>query len=491
MENTTIPNCKVCSKEVTRFIKSTNSWWKWCSMKCMGSDPDVIAKKNNTNAIKHGGHPMHISALKDKQKATVIKNYGVDNPSKSKAVQQTMKNTFIKNYGVDNPSKNTEVIDKIRNAAITRYTTDKDAILSKRISTCLDTYQVTTNKHLHLSADAIEKMKDLDWLYEQHIVQKRSCQDIADSLGCSPTPILLFLVKNGIQPVRHNVSGIETAIQSYISTLTSDAEYSTRSVIPPYEIDILLPSKNTAIEVNGVYWHSELMGKDRNYHLSKTVQCADKNIQLWHIYDLEWINSEHIVKSKISGLFNQHTKISARKCVIKLVPTAEKTAFLNANHLQGACGSSVNLGLYFNDELVMIMTFGKSRFNKLKTWELIRLCSKTFVTVQGGASKLFTYFCKTYSPSSVVSYADRRWSTGRVYEMLNFTHLHNSLPNYFYFKNATLLESRIKYQKHKLKEKFNLLSADLSEWEIMQSQGFNRIWDCGNMVYLWTNYNET
>jgi hypothetical protein len=40
--------------------------------------------------------------------------------------------------------------------------------------------------------------------------------------------------------------------------------------------------------------------------------------------------------------------------------------------------------------------------------------------------------------------------------------------------------------KHKLKEKLNNYNDDLSEWENMQLNDYDRIWDCGNYVFQWT-----
>jgi hypothetical protein len=46
------------------------------------------------------------------------------------------------------------------------------------------------------------------------------------------------------------------------------------------------------------------------------------------------------------------------------------------------------------------------------------------------------------------------------------------------------LESRQKFQKHKLKDKLEVFNAELTEWHNMQNNGYDRIWDCGNMVFI-------
>ena len=129
------------------------------------------------------------------------------------------------------------------------------------------------------------------------------------------------------------------------------------------------------------------------------------------------------------------------------------------------------------------MTFSKCRFDKKHEWELLRFCNKLGYHVPGGASKLLKYFERNYNPKSLVSYADRRWSQGKVYEKLGFTFSHASAPNYWYWKDRYLLESRVKYQKHKLKTILEKFDETKTEVENMQDNGYNRIFDCGNLVY--------
>ena len=476
------PACKTCGSKVTRFVKSKNQWWEWCSNKCMSLDPAVVAKKAATNQQRFGGHPMSNRECRLKLKETVIKNYGVDNPSKADAVKAKMKETFIKNYGVDNPSKHPVIIGKIKEKADTRNYVQ---VLEKRKVTNLAALGVESNKQSHLAPDAIEKLHNVDWLRTEHIDRKKSCEQIAKELGCSPTPILTRLAAAGIQVRRYGISQVEQEIQQYVREFDSSCEVNNRTIISPSELDIVSHARKFAIEVDGVYWHSELQGKHNRYHLLKTEQAAAAGIELWHVFDTEWQNKQEIVKSKISGKFGQHTRIHARQCQVRNVTKKEKSQFLNENHLQGTAGSAVNLGLYFKDELVALATFGKARFNKTVTWELVRFCNKLYTCVQGGASKLLAAFVSQENPTSIISYADRRWSTGKLYETLGFTFSHNSGPNYWYFLDGRSLESRMKYQKHKLAALFGDVDLSKTEWEIMQTHGYNRVWDCGNIVYVW------
>ena len=81
------------------------------------------------------------------------------------------------------------------------------------------------------------------------------------------------------------------------------------------------------------------------------------------------------------------------------------------------------------------MTFGKPRYNKSIDWELLRYCSKIDTQVLGGAGKLLSAFEKAYHPKVLLSYADRRWSKGNLYEVLNFVKYNESPPSYSYVIN--------------------------------------------------------
>lgn len=161
--------------------------------------------------------------------------------------------------------------------------------------------------------------------------------------------------------------------------------------------------------------------------------------------------------------------------------------FLDYNHLQGYVGSRVCLGLFDEYELVMLMSFGKPRYNTKYEWELLRLCTKHDVAVIGGAEKLFKYFVDNYSPNSIVSYCDLSKFEGKVYSKLGMNLVRESDPNYRWVKFNEVY-SRYQTQKHKLPKLLgNIFDPSLSESDNMIKAGFVKIYDCGNAVYEWRN----
>lgn len=155
---------------------------------------------------------------------------------------------------------------------------------------------------------------------------------------------------------------------------------------------------------------------------------------------------------------------------------------MDNNHIQGKVGSKVNLGLYYNDELVSLMTFGIRKILRNESWELIRFCNKIDSIVIGGSSKLFKYFINNYEFDEIISYADRRWSQGNLYVNLGFM-MNGVTPCNYYYINDRNRENRIKYQKHKLIQEG--YDRNKTEHEIMSNRGIYRIYDCGNIRYIY------
>jgi hypothetical protein len=252
------------------------------------------------------------------------------------------------------------------------------------------------------------------------------------------------------------------------------------------EVDIYLPDYNIAIEFNGIYYHGEKFGKYKNYHLDKTKLCNKIGVDLIHIFDIEWNDKRDIVKSLLLNRLNNTKRvIYARKCKIKQLSSTESNNFLMKNHLQGIAKSSVKYGLYYENELVSVMTFSKSRYSKKYNYEIVRMANKLNTSVVGGFQKLFKVFNTEIlkDTESVVSYSDIRFFTGSIYEKLKFSFLHKSSPNYFYRKSHNLY-SRLQFQKHKLKLKLKTFDDKLTEWQNMKINGYDRIWDCGNNTFI-------
>lgn len=285
-------------------------------------------------------------------------------------------------------------------------------------------------------------------------------------------------------PRKIKSSNPEYEVYKWLEELNVDIIKNTRQIIKPMELDLYLPNNHLAIEYCGLYWHSEKY-KSRNYHKIKLNLCEEKNIHLITLFADEWVNKKDIVKSRIlNNLKKSKYKIYARNCIVKEISSKEANIFLKNNHIQGSGRSNIRYGSYYKDDLVSVMTFSNSNISrKINSWEINRFCTKLNSNVIGIANKLFKNFIKNQNPEQIMSYADRRWSSKNAfYTKLNFKLDSYTPPNYWYFvSNDTHRYHRFALRKNKNDNPL------LTEWENRQKQGWNRIWDCGSIKYVWKN----
>lgn len=286
------------------------------------------------------------------------------------------------------------------------------------------------------------------------------------------------------------VSSIEQKVRDYFSTNypTLNVVYNDRTLIYPKELDMYFPDKKVAIELCGLYWHSDTANNiEKSYHYDKMIQCYNNGIRLITVFEDEINNKFDLVMSRIKqalGIIDK--KIYARKCSISVVDNKIANEFFDKNHIQSGTPCKMAFGLFFNKELVACCSVGsltRKHANINKTLELKRFCSLIGVSVVGGAGKLFKKvleFAEIDNYTNIKSYCDMRYANifKPVYEILGFDLLTETkyTPHYFIkgnrFRNMTLRKT----PEERLTGK--------TELELRLEQGYNRIWDCGHRTYL-------
>jgi len=441
--------------------------------------------KKQSESMKNGGN--------EKLKETMKKRYGVSNPMYIKEVKEKvhdknrqkftqtldkMKKTMMERYGVDNAAT-IETVKKYKiqkakqkhKTVILQYFKENDL----EIISGLDEY-INEGSCLKFKCLKCNNKYEKNWNSVQQYFNCKVCNPM-NSTSKQEKEIFLFLSENKIQ-FKHEVNDL-------IKNPDTNR---------PYNVDFYLPNHNLVIEFDGLYWHSNIHKSDNNYHLKKTKLCEDKNLQLIHIFEDEWYYKKQIVLSRLKNIMGIQKGIKViygRKCNIKIIDSKTKNNFLDNNHIQGKDRSSINIGLFYNDELISVMTFSKgniSKGSKYKkgVWELNRFCSKINTRVIGGLSKLLKYFKNNYEWDKIYSYADRRWTSilSNSYSKNGFKLIGNTNPNYFYMKLNKSIERyhRYNFAKHKL---INMNSYDkmLTEQEIMIKEGYVYIYDCGHIKF--------
>jgi len=437
-----------------------------------------------TNLEKYGvEYVLQNKQISQKLKNTTIERYGVDNYAKTDEYKEKSKQTNLEKYGVEFTSQLKEVKDRIKQTNLERYGVEyvlqSDFIKQKIKQTNLEKYgafNYTSSDHFYKTTIIGNHPNFIRYI--ENGISLFNC-DCGKDHNFEINSDAFFWRENSHLPLCTNCHKIgnsqsikEQLLFEFIKSIY-DSE-----IIQSYrdnrqEIDIYLPELRLGFEFNGLYWHSDRF-KNKNYHSDKTIYFKNNGIRIVHIWEDDWDLKQNIVKSMISYLIgNAKTKIFARKCEVRILNDSNLcNRFLEDNHIQSKVSSVLKIGLFYDDNLVSLMTFDHFEGRKLmpsNEWNLSRFCSILNTSVVGGASKLLNYFIVNYNPLRIVSYADKDWSDGKLYESLNFIKISDGSPDYKYIINRKRLH----------KSRFRKSRTNISESKL----DLLKIYDCGKLKF--------
>lgn len=481
-----------------------------------GNEKIIAYHKYVENINRCGYYGCKKCSLK-KRKITSIERFGVDNYAKTDECKNKISKNNIKKYGVKTTLLEKNTKEKIDKTVLEKYGVDnilssKD-IIEKSKKTMLDKYgneffqktkffyDITYNRWKN---DAIKKLKKYNIV--DYILKDDRTIDIKCDVGMDHYYNITSKNLYQRKEIQHNI--LCTVCNSVISQKQSGKELQLLNflksnydgvILENYkdivsELDIYIPDLKISFEFNGIYWHSDLY-KEKNYHLNKTEECEKRGVQLIHIWEDDWMYKQDIVKSMILNKLGKSNKIYARKTELREISDNKLVReFLDKNHIQGFVGSKIKLGLFFENELVSLMTFGNRRISMGKKitnddeYELLRYCNKINTNVIGGASKLFKYFVDKYKPNEITTYADRCHSQGRLYKMLGFDFVSKTTPNYNYYDYKCLKYNRFNFRKDILIK--NNQDKNKTEKEIMRNLNYLIVYNCGNLKFIFKQKNN-
>lgn len=424
----------------------------------------------------------------EKAKKTCLEKYGVtySPESRIKTSQTKLERYGSATYNNTDKTKQTKFekygdanyvnVEKCKKTKLERYGTENYVNVDKIKQTCLERYGVDNifkseefkehSKQLKLEKYGDENYRDLN-------KTRQTCQErYGYDYAC-------------MRPEARSKSGNNSGPNVYFENLLKDngLEYQKEFPIENRSYDFKVG--NNLIEINPTATHNSTWGiygtkgKDKYYHRDKS-NLAEINgyrcIQVW-----DWDNIDSII-----DLLNPRPKVFARKCSIELVPKSEATEFINKYHIQGYAKDTIRIGLYYDHELISIMTFGKPRYNKKYEYELIRYCSSK--NVIGGAKKLFSYFIKHYNPQSIISYCDKSKFTGKTYYDLGFKHINESVSKHWYnIKTKQHITDGLLRQRG-FDQLFNTnYGKGTSNVDLILQAGFVEVYDCGQATFVFNN----
>lgn len=433
--------------------------------------------------------------------SSLARHYGTSNPTvRNWLILYDIERKDQKKASTEANNRHRVVAKPTREVLSSLYETGTIESLAKHFSVglgtiyqWLDEYDIPKRTLAESTKIAKERQyQDIQFTYDEldaKYDRTKSIDVLAEDFGVSRTHIRNQLLKHGIKIEPIEPSWRSAAEKDLFDFLvgefpSDDWSYANKTIINPFELDIVNHTKKIAVEYCGLYWHSEMSsGKRQGYHRNKYLLCKEVGYKLITVFSTDDITK---VKSLLLKLLGKTTKIGARKTIVKPLTSKKAADFHRDHHLHGHIGASHHYGLFHDENLVMVASFGKNRFSNKFQYECARITSHSNVTVVGGVSKLIKHFIEQENPNSIVTFADLRFGDGSVYSKCGFGYIEDTSPNYWYSKHYTgSLYSRVKFQKHKLKNQLITFDETRTEFENMVDNGWDRIWDCGNAKYVW------
>lgn len=482
-----------CGKPLI-FYRFSDGYFKTCQNKeCINKYRTLSIEK--TNLEKYGvTNTTKLESVKSKMKQTYFEKTGYNHNSQNPENQNKQKQTMIKNHGTEFALQNKDILKKQQDTILEREGTLN--MFNKAQKTMLLKYGVTNAMQNHTIA---KKASDSQKQSKLNLYIEKLNKTNKTYLKIDPDRIYLHCNKC------NNDYSINRCGMNYYLRSDSDScptcNYSerfrsigekemynfiqdnTNLIITPnkhfknWEVDIYIEDLKLAIEFNGVYWHSELY-KDSKYHQRKSEYLESIGINLIHIWEDDWLHKQDIVKSIILAKLNP-IRVGGRKTICKKITYKVAKEFHNKYHLDGNSVAKHHYGLYLNNELISVASFGKSRYDKNIEYELIRYTIKDNYSIIGGFSKLLKEFKNDVNFKSIMSYKKLDFGTSNFYEKIGFVKEKRLSPNFYWIVDGIRF-NRQNFQKHKLKDNFENKTAV----QYMIDKGYYRCYDSGSDVFV-------
>ena len=333
-----------------------------------------------------------------------------------------------------------------------------------------------------------KKLRRIDWRHlEKHgITQEEYVLKYGeDSLLAKETKAKLsaIAIENNKHMEVNFTSKGEVEVLGFIKSLGFNASKD-RKLLDGKELDIVIPELKIAFEFNGVLWHTEKYGgKDKMYHLSKTLQCEENGFQLYHIFEDEYNLKKEILFEKIKeylGLpFTETINLSDIK--YESVSNDEKEnmesikKFVENNSLDLLKEANFYYVGKDNNEIVSVITVNCISVKDRK-YEIENLFYKLNSNYKEVFRNLLANFINEYNPKIIDAYANRlSYSDLRdnIYNSNGFKHIEDVEPEPFYFSRSGVFRNKKVLLENIIENKVNVSDYD-------------KIWNCGYLKYRLT-----
>ena len=476
--------CVVCGEEFELSMSNRSKPASTCSKKCASKTIDYdkrLEKYKTTVNDRYGVENIsQIDKVKEKKSQTCMDHYGVDNPSRAPEVQKKRDETFMERFG-GNPLKNEEVSKRVAETCMDRYGAPNPFMLDEFQKKARDSvFKKYGVKNILMLPEIRKKAAEnsgrvsrinLEW---QKILEKstglgverevRFGRDFYADLGFTHEGVIVEInpsvTHNSTIPYAHLTSRCKEFTDSGTCALKHTPTYPT-------------------------------------YHQDRAFAARDTGFTLLQYF--EWMDRDIFVSTVRSALGLWSSSVNADSCVLREISKDRADEFLAENCLFGVSDSTRKvccLGLFDNDDLVFVQTYSLSNPESDFQWELTRSCSKIEWNVQGGFDRCNDYFVDNMNPKSLVYYVDLTsgcdkvdsfgWSViGASEPKFTWVSLNNGDGPEFIRDIDFQDDSIINLHESKSHDGTKLTNAD-----VLMSEGYVQVFDCGTSVNVWMKQAE-
>ena len=472
--------CRKCANGKHRLEKSKKTWIRNYGCDNPMKNSTIQKKGEQTNIKKYGTRNVFQNEdIKKKCEITKLLKYGDPNYLN----KEKQKETNIKKYGCENPFGNKDIIKKIKETNIKKYGCDhimksdkfKKHILTKTLTTLL---HKSYNNHICknefskpvFSEEYYMKHREYDFEFD---FECRRCGNRFTSAVYGGT-----MRRCPICFPCSTTSTSEHEIRYFISDLYNGViEKKNRKMIYPLELDIYIPEKKIGIEYDGLYWHSELEGKFKEYHLNKTTECNKKGIRLIHIFEDEWEKHNESIKSMLRMIFGmkETVKLNGNETIYNINEKdfekfhennsielfKESDEYYALEDVNGTILSAISVSVI--NEGIHISSF--CNINGLYSIDHLKKC--------------VSFLKNKYDNRNILYRIDRKNDILERYSDLGLKFETRIIsPQFWYLKNGCEFRYwNTDYEK--IKKTLKLFDETKTEYENMTMNKYTRIWDCG------------
>lgn len=443
------------------------------------SNKQIYEKRGNTMKERYGvEYTLQSESLKNKVFDTNINKYGFIYPMQNEDVYENFKNTMVEKYGVENPMQ----VESIKNRMVETRMKKMDDIIEQIRKTLYKNHGIYNPMEKREFVDKIAStMIERYGVKSAMMVPEFRQKMIETTMEHYDAPYYILSDDYKSTHLQSMISSVNKKFGKFLSDNGIDFTYEYRIENKSY--DFKIENTNILIEINPSYTHNTIgnhwsdKGKDKNYHLEKTMLAKEHGFRCINVWDWDdW--------AKILELIKPKEKIYARNCEIYMLNKDVGDSFVNENHIQGTCrGQLIYFGLVHKDELYQVMTFGESRYDKKYKVELIRMCNKNGFIVVGGSSRLFKFATENYGLYDVISYCDKSKFSGDVYYKMGMKLKRETSPVEIWSKGNKKITSNLLRQRG-FDQLFNTdYGKGTSNEQLMLENGWLPVYDCGQYVF--------